>query len=240
MPQIKASFARLQGFDPASFQTAATRLKKVRFDINSDMQVLAVDQDFPRMNIELAQRRQREQLTFDESDNKFTVAQGYEYRRHYFSFDAQSATLQTPGGKRDFALLVELLKKTGSAGVELQDLTVDLTSWTRTFLSTYDSAQLGQIVFDNFYSEPRLIGRYSAKTVDNRIEARLLEEVAASLRSIRLSFFHDGVRRMVEVRSDAVLAVTSSDEEDCEHYFDEQRRLLLAHTALVEREAARV
>ena len=240
MPQIKASFARLQGFDPAGFQTAAARLKKVRFDINSDLQVLAIDQDFPRMNIELAQRKQREALVYNEAEGKFSMAQNYEYRRHFFTIDAQSATLQTPGGKRDFALLVELLKKTGSGGVELQELSVDLAAWGKMFLKSQDNAQLGQIVFDNFYSEPRLIGRYSAKTVDNRADLNLLEDVPASLRSIRLSYFHDGVRRTVEVRSDAVLSVASSDEEDSEHLFDEQRRLLLAHTALVERETARV
>ena len=61
------------------------------------------------------------------------------------------------------------------------------------------------------------------------MDPKQLEELGGSLRSIRFAFFHQGVRRSVEARSNAVLSLTSADEEDLAEFSTEQERLLLKH-----------
>jgi hypothetical protein len=95
----------------------------------------------------------------------------------------------------------------------------------------YDTAQLAQLVLDMYYAEPKLIGRYSAKTVDNRLDPKLLSETGGHIRSLRMGFFHEGVRRTVELRADTVLSCTSSDEDDLELFFKQQRELALKYSS---------
>ena len=229
MPTLKASYGRLKGFDPASLPALATRLAKVRFDMSSDTQVIGTDRGPGRLSVELALRREREGLAYDDAKGALVVHKGYEYARRYFTLEAESAVASTPGGRRDLTLFTELLKRCGAGGVELLDLRCDMAAWARDFLHLYDSAQLGGLVIDNYYAEPKLMGRYAAKTVDNRIDLKLIGELAGKLRSIRFSFFYEGLRRSAEARVDGVLSVSSSDEEDVASFFGEQQRLYLKH-----------
>lgn len=235
---MKASFARLKGLEAAGLQALATRLRKVRFDINSESQVLGVDTAPNRLSFELAQRRERETLNFDDSKGVLTSQKGYEFSIRYFTLDAEAGVISTPHGKRDLNNCVELLKRCGIGGAELVELRCDLLAWTRDFLHLYDTAQLGGMVIDHYYTEPKLMGRFSAKTVDNRIDLKLVAELAGKLRSIRFGFFYEGLRRSAEARTDGVLSVSSSDEDDVESFFGEQSRLFLKHCAAREKDDA--
>jgi hypothetical protein len=231
MPLRKASFIRLTGVDPGQVQGLASRLPKLAFGFDSDLQVLGVDKTPATLAVELVLRREREALVFDAGANQFASEKRYEYRRHYFHLDAAGAIAETPGAKRDFGLLAEALRRAGAGGVELAPLEADVTAWGRAMAKLYDTAQLAQLVLDMYYAEPKLIGRYSAKTVDNRLDPALLREPGGHVRSLRLGFFHEGVRRTVELRADAVLACSSSDEDDLELFFKQQRELLLQHAS---------
>lgn len=226
---MKSTFARLKGVDPSGLEAAATRLRKIAFGLNSEEQVLGVDVDGARLTVETAVRRQRDVPVFDELKRKLSTEKRYEYRRLLLSLDAKAGIASTPGARRDLALLTELLKRAGLGGAELGDLQIDILAWARALLKMYDTAQLGQLVLDRFYAEPKLIGRFSAKSVDNRIDFGALEELAGNLRSVRFSFFHYDARRTVEARADGVLSVGSSDDEELEHFFAEQTALLLKH-----------
>jgi hypothetical protein len=231
MPLLKTCFAKLKGFDPSEVQAVSTRLNKITFGLNLDMQVIGTDRTATQLNIEVATRRKREVDEFNDAKGTLTREERYEYKRHLFNADAGSGVAATPGAKRDFKLLTELLHRAGAAGAESENLIVDLQAWTQGLLKMYESAQLAQLVLENFCAEPKLIGRYTARTVDNRLDPKLLESPGGSLKAIRLSFFHDGVRRTVEARNDAVLTVTSADEDDLEHFASEQRQLLLKHSS---------
>src|SRR5690606_22846927 len=145
------------------------QLSKLSFGFDSDMQVLGVDRDRDSLTAEIVLRREREAMTFDPSANAFSTEKRYEYRRHLFTLDAASGIAQTPGAKRDFTLFTDALKRAGSGGVELQPLETDVAAWAKEMAKLYDTAQLAQLVLDMYYAEPKLIGRYSAKTVDNRL-----------------------------------------------------------------------
>lgn len=231
MPVQKASFIQLSGVAAGQVQSLGAQLLKVGFGFESDMQVLGVDKARDSLTAELVLRREREALAFDPQANAFSTEKRYEYRRHLFTLDAASGIAQTPGAKRDFTLFAEALKRAGATGVELQQLETDVTSWAREMAKLYDTAQLAQLVLDMYYAEPKLIGRYSAKTVDNRLDPALLQEPGGHIRSLRLGFFHEGARRTVELRADAVLSCTSADEDDLEIFFKEQRVLALKYSS---------
>jgi hypothetical protein len=231
MPQRKASFIRMQGVAAGQVQSLGAQLLKVVFGFDSDLQVLGVDRARDSLSAEIVLRREREALAFDPAANAFGTEKRYEYRRHFFTLDAGSGIAETPGSKRDFNLFGEALKRAGSGGVDLEPLETDVSAWAREMAKLYDTAQLAQLVLDMYYAEPKLIGRYSAKTVDNRLDPALLKEPGGHVRSLRLGFFHEGVRRTVELRADAVLSCTSGDEDDLELFFKQQRELALKYSA---------
>jgi len=231
MPTLKNTFARLGGFDAAQLQSTASRLGKVAFGINSEEQVLGVDVEGNRLTAEIAVRRQREVPVFNELKKALISEKRYEYRSLLFSLDSASGIVSTAGARRDLSLFAELLKRSGASGVELADLKADLLGWSRAFLKLYETAQLGQLVLDRFYAEPKLTGRFTAKTVDNRIDLAAVEEAPGYLKSIRFSFYHYDARRSVDARDDGVLSVGSSDDEDLEHFFGEMAKLYLKYAA---------
>jgi hypothetical protein len=226
---MKTSYAMLKGVDAAGLAAVSTRLAKIRFGMTSDTQVLGVDRNPARLAIEAAVRKERDAPVFDDARGVLASEKRYEYKQHYFTLDAAKGVVSTPGAKRDFQVLAGLLKQAGATGVEINGVHVDLQAWIRAFTKTYDTAQLGLLVIDNFYAEPKLIGRFSAKSMDNRLELKQIEELGGSLRSIRFAFFHNGIRRMAEARADGVLSVSSADQDDLEEFADEQEKLLLKH-----------
>jgi hypothetical protein len=230
MPQLKSSFARLSHVDPSQLESLAQRLRRVDFELGEGHRVLAVDRKPPQLTVQVVARRLRDLRHFDEAGGKFVSERGPVDRELYFNIDFNTRIVATPGGKRDFGTLIELLRRAGGGrDLEVEPLVVDLSSWVKALLKMYETAQLGQLVLDSLFVEPRLIGRYSAKSVDNRLDLDYVEKVAGQLRSLRLGFYHEGSRRSVEARTDATLSISSSDEEDAEHFFDEQRQLLLSH-----------
>lgn len=236
MPLLKTSFTALKGLDAGQMQPLAARLAKVTFGINSEIKVIGLDRDFPRLALDLVRRVARRVTRFDDNQNKLVSEERNEDRVFHFALDAQAGSASTPGARRDFNYLQVALRACGAGQVEFPELRVDLFPWVKDLLKIYEAAQLAQCVVDNYYVEPRLIGRYSAKTVDNRLEMKFLEEHAGRLRSIRLGFFVEGMRRTVEARADAVISLTSSDEDDLEHFADQQRKLFLKHAALPDAE----
>jgi hypothetical protein len=230
MPQLKTSFARLSYTDPAQLESLAQRLRRVAFEFNEGYRVIGVDRQPPALTVQAVARKLREVRHFDETEGKFVVEKAAVDREIYFTVDLHSGIAQSPGGKRDFGVLLELWKRAGGGNdLEAQPLVIDLMGWLKELLKMYESAQLGQVVIDGLFVEPRLIGRYSAKSVDNRIDMDYLERAAGQLRSLRLGMFHEGARRSVEARVDATVGINSSDEDDAEHFFTEQKALLLKH-----------
>ena len=228
---MKACFAKLAGVDAPSLTSLSQRLPKITFDANNDVQITGVDHRAAILSFEAAVRKKATVTSFDAGQNAVVTREDFAYRSVRFTIDAAQHVLSTPGAKRDFTLAVELLKRAGTGQAEVSDLAVDLQVWARGLTKMYEDAQLNNLVLDHFYSEPKLIGRYSAKSVDNRLELKQLDDVSGQLRSLRYSFFHYGVRRSVEARADAVLSVTTGEEDDLEHFFNEQTKLLLGSAA---------
>jgi recombinational DNA repair protein RecR len=235
MAKLKGTFVKVAGVEAGALQAFAARLKKITFGINSEEQVLGIDLEGQSLSCEVATRREREVPVFDADKGVLAMDKRNEYRSLFFTVDTKGGVASTPGARRDLSLFAELLKRAGAGAVEFADLSVDILTWARALTQMYDTAQLAQFVVDKFYAEPKLIGRYTAKSVDNRLELQALGDLPGHLKSLKLSFFHYDVRRTVEARSDGVLAVTSSEDEDTEHFFQEQVKLLLKHAALPER-----
>lgn len=234
MPMLKRSYCRLDGVEPGAIQTIATRLRKLAFSVNSDMQTLGVDTGKDTLGVEFAVRRKQSGQVYSEAEQKFVSATGYDYKRLYFEIDAKAGIASTPGAYRDFSLLAAALKSVGASNVEAQALHIDVAGWAKELLKHHDSAQLAAIVLDDFYSEDqqKLIGRYSAKSVDNRLEPAMLKPQTGNLKSLRLSFFDAGVRKSVEVRANGVLSLTCSDEEELAPFLEQQSRLMLERSSL--------
>jgi hypothetical protein len=234
MPNAKTCFTRLKGVDASQLQALALRLSKISFDINCEYKVIGLDRDFPRLNLDVVARRPRTVRRFDDTQGKVVQEERNEDRIYEFALDAENGMAHTPGGRRDFTILLDLLKRSGVGAAELVNLQVELTPWTREIVKMYDSAQLGNLVMESLYIEPRLIGRYSAKTVDNRLDLKFIEENAGKLKSIRLKFFFEGMLRGVEARTDGVLIASSSDLDDLEHFARDMHKVFLKHAEAAE------
>lgn len=234
---MKCSFARLRGVGEGQLQTLAKRLSEVNFVKNPGMQVVGVDRDFPRLSFELVVRTEREGRRFDDAEGKLVVEKRYDDRVLFCTLDARRELIYTPQGRRELGLFVELLKQCGSgSNTELIELEADVVGWARQMLSMYDTAQLGLASFEHFFVEPKMIGRFQAKTVDNQLNLEALTSQPGRIRALRLAFFHEGTRRSAEVRRDGVLSVSSGDEEDLEHFFAEQLRLVQNFVSVPESE----
>ncbi|MCC7477857.1 hypothetical protein IT575_05305 [bacterium] len=232
MPQAKLCFARLAPIDASQATSISQRLPKLAFEQGQGSRVIAVERAGERVSIELVTRRLREGRRYDESSNKMVSEQVAVDRAMHFSVDFASGLAETSGSRRDISLLVDALTRAGaSSETAAQPIILDLSTWIKDMLRMYESAQLAGMVVDGFFVEPRLIGRYSAKTMDNRIDMDFIDQKAASLRSLRLSFFFEGLRRSVEARADGTLVVQSGEEEDLEDFLSEQRKLFLKHSA---------
>lgn len=232
MPLSKLCFARVSPLNVAQASSLAQRLPKLAFEQGQGSRVIGVDRAGDRLSLELVTRRLREGRRYDETSNKMVSEPVAVDRSVYFSVDFSNGLSETSGGRRDYALLIDALQRAGAGGeMEAQPLVLDLNPWCKELLRMYENAQLNGMVVDGFFVEPRLIGRYSAKTMDNRVDFEFIEQKAASLRSLRLSFFAEGLRRSVEARTDGVLAVQSGEEEDLEDFLNEQRKLFIKHCA---------
>ena len=232
MPLKKASYARIAALDAGSAGAIAGRLKKISFGLNSDVHVVSASHSGSELAVELAVRREVEGQTFDSDKGRFVGEKRYDYRQLQFEIDTASALARTPGARRDLGPLVEQLRRCGASSAEVVDLRVDMLAWTEAFLRMYQTAQFGAMVVDDYFTEPRLIGRYAAKSVDNRLDLEFTRRHAGQLRSMRFAVFAEGVRRSVEVRRDMVLSVTSAEEEDLENFFEEQEKLLKSHSSV--------
>jgi len=104
------SFMRLKGVESGALQALSTRLAKVRFDMNSDSQVIGVDRHPDKLTVEIALRREREGLAFDDAKSTLVAQKGYEYSRRLLTLDAAAGIGCTPNSKRDLAQFAELLK----------------------------------------------------------------------------------------------------------------------------------
>ena len=62
----------------------------------------------------------------------------------------------------------------------------------------------------------------------------MLNPETGSLKSLRLAYFEEGVRKSVEVRATGVLSLTCSDEEELASLLDEQCQLMLDHAGLAD------
>ena len=234
MPNMKSTFARVSGIDSGALQSTAARLRKITFGMNSEEQVVGADVEPNRLTAEVIVRREREVPSFDETKGTLTREKRYEYRSLFFVLDTDKGVVSTPGSRRDLTLFAELLKRAGATAIELSDLAIDLPRWVREFTKMYETAQLGQLVIDKLYVEPKLIGRYSAKTVDNRLDLKAIEELPGALKSVRFSFYHYEARRGVEARNDGVLNCSSSDEDELEHFFREMMPVFLKYSGTEE------
>lgn len=234
MPNAKTCFARLKGVEAGQLQALALRLSKISFDLNCEYKVIGLDRDFPRLSLDVVARRLRTIRRFDDAQGKVVQEERNEDRIYEFTLDAEKGMASTPGGRRDFTILLDVLKRAGAGNAELLGLLVELLPWTREIVKMYDSAQLGNLVIDSMFIEPRLIGRYSAKTVDNRLDLKFIEENAGKLKSIRLKFFVEGMLRGVEARADGVLVTSSSDLDDLEHFTQEMHKVFLKHAEAAE------
>jgi hypothetical protein len=228
---MKACFAKLAGVEAPSLTSLSQRLPKITFDANNDVQITGVDHHAPTLSFEAALRKKATVTSFDAAENAVVTREDFSYRSVHVTLDPAQGVISTPGAKRDFNLAVELLKRAGAGQAEVAELHVDLLAWARALLKMYEDAQLASIVLDHFYAEPKLIGRYTAKSVDNRLELKQLDDMEGQLRSLRYSFFYYGVRRMAEARVDAVMSVSTGEEDEMEHFFAEQAKLMLSHTA---------
>jgi hypothetical protein len=237
MPNLKCSFARLRGVNEGQLQSLPQRLSEVNFIKNPGMQVVGVDRAFPQLSFELVVRSERESRRFDDEERKLVVEKRYDDRVLFCTIDAKKGLIHTPQGKRELGLFVELLKQCGSgAATELIQLEADVVGWTRKMLEMYDTAQLGLASFEHFFVEPKMIGKFQAKTVDNQLNLDALINQPGQIRSIRLAFFFEGTRRSAELRRDGVLSVSSGDEEDVEHFFTEQLSLVQNFVSVPESE----
>ena len=110
---------------------------------------------------------------------------------------------------------------------------VDIARWGKLWRERVPSAQLAEIVFEMFYFAPGLIGRFTAKTVDNRLNPALFDGSNGTISLLRVGYFADGIRRTAELRNTArningkqlyaVLTVTSAaDAEDAAEFLAEQ------------------
>ncbi|MCH7472095.1 hypothetical protein IIA79_03985 [bacterium] len=231
MPLIKATFARAASIDPAQFHSLALRLEKISFELGQGVKVIAVDKDYPLLTVQAVVRGEREVRRFDDQQGKMVTEPSTVDREYYFYLDMDKGVAETPGGKRSLAIFADLLRRAGAGGeLELTPMFVDVAAWARAMLKMHESAELGRLVIDNFYAEPKLIGRYSAKTVDNRLDLESLQGLGGNLHSIRLDFFEAGARRTVEARTDGVLTVTCADEDEAKEFAAGQRKLYLQHS----------
>src|SRR5215210_5509910 len=130
MPQLKSSFARLSHADPSQLESFASRLRRVNFELGEGHRVLAVDRQPPQLTVQLVARRLRDVRSFDEAGGKFVSERAAVDRELYFSIDFATRIVATPGGRRDFGVVVELLRKAGGGSdLEAAPLIIDLASW---------------------------------------------------------------------------------------------------------------
>lgn len=226
MPQIKTTFARLRGLEEGQLQALASRLSEVNFAKNPGLQVVGVDRDYPALSFELVQRTEKEYRQYDDDEKKLVVSKRFNDRVLFCTIDVKKQLIHTPQGRRDLGLFAELLKQCGAGyEMELIELECDVIGWAREMVKMYDTAQLGLASYEHFFVEPKMIGKYQTKTVDNQLNLDAISQQPGRVKSLRVSFFFEGTKRSAELRRDGVLMVSSGDEEDLEHFWAEMLSL---------------
>lgn len=232
---MKGTFARMYGLDAGQLQALAKRLERITFsDENSAEQVLSAHPEPNRLSIEAATRRKRDVTIYDPDSGNLSSEERFEYRRLLFQLDTEKQVVSTPGARRDFKTLADLLKRCGIEGFEHEEFVVDVLGWARELLKMYDTAQLENMVIADYYTEPKLLGRYQAKSMDNRIDLAVIPDMPGRLKSIKFKFYHYQERRSVEARADGVVSVTSTEDDELGYFYDEQARLMLKHAEVAE------
>ncbi len=224
---MKAAFAWLDRDYSPLLANLALRLKLVQFGMERDWQTLGVDVTPSSLSVELLWRKECERIEYDATGNKAIVVKSYKYALRAFTIDAARGYISTPNAHRDLGrFFADVLQPLVAPNASLSLPHIDLSAWARAFISQVaDHAQLGNIVLDQFYAEPKLLGRYGAKAIDNRLDLNALAD--KKLRSLKLAFYEEGAKRSVEARTDGVLTCTGGDAEALEHFMDAQTRLYI-------------
>jgi len=237
MPICKGSFATFPAYSGDIINIAA-RLRNVDFEFGEGIKCIAADRNrtwiagaAAVLECEIVQRKAVETIKYDDAESKLLTVKTVREKVNTFRYDPATGIAETAGSFRDFAIFAEAMQRSGAGkDFEPRPMLVDMLAWVQAVVAMYPTAQLGRVVVDNLYVEPRCIGQYSAKTVDNRLDMAYLETVAGQIRSIKLAFFDEGCRCSIEATAKATLTVTSSDEEDVDHLFIEQRAVMLEHS----------
>lgn len=217
----------------ATQNTAPNLLRVVDFEFGEGLKCIGADVDRGNLTVELVQRRQAEVRKFDDAEDKLIIQKRVKEKVQMFTLYPDGYAT-TPGSFRDFAMFSEAMRRVGFPDFEPRVVVVEMLPWVKQIAKMYPTAQLGNLVLDNVFQEPRMIGQYAAKSVDNRLDMAYLQEMAGQIKSVKVGFFHEGVRRSVEAAAKGVLTVTSSDEEDLDHFFAEQYAVLLENATSAE------
>jgi hypothetical protein len=229
--QIKTAHARYTGVTPDSFVNLANGLRNVHFGMNSDLAVVGVDVYRGELSVEAISRKEVATLQYDDENGVLVSEKKYRYAMRVFTL-AENGVASVCGSGRDFKLLVAVCASSGyTLGIE--PICIDLDTWSSALLGRYDAAQFVGCVIDRHYSDEH-IGRWTAKAVDNRLHRDSLSKQA--VKSMRFTYFHLDAKVSAEVRNDATLTVSCSDEELLDNMHRGHVALMLANAVSLGKE----
>jgi len=223
--QLKTTHATFTGIDPVSIHNIAERLRGISFGMNSEVHVTGADVDNNTLSVEIITRKEREVPMFDEDKGVLIREMQFKYSSLFFTLNMDTNIAQTYGGARDFAVLADVCK---AAGCELmiEPLCIDLKAWSDALLEAQNTAQFAGCVIQKHYSD-NLIGQFNAKSIDNRLHDDML--TGQTVKSMKFSYYHYDVRVAVEVRNDATITVSCSDDESLDQMHREHVALMLSN-----------
>lgn len=231
MPSMKQTHCRLSTTDASTAKGYGNKLRRLRLVDGEGLQVVAIDNvGTPDLALDVVERKVKYLRRLDPATGKVSDVKENVDREFSVTVDLGTGLCTTPGGKRNLKLLVEMLQACGaSEELTLYPVIIDLVAFVRSILARIDGPQLGTLTLDNLYVGKQLIGRFSAKSIDHRVDLTYLESVAGQIKGIKLGWFEDGAKRTVEVRSDGTLTAGVGKDEDPEDFFEAMLTLMFRH-----------
>jgi hypothetical protein len=222
MPLLKRTFAHLS-IDQPRFKAA---LPNVKFAAGCNLNVVNLSDGADEFSFTLVVRKETDFPRLLDGKRVIETINKDRFRDVTLHLDGTLELQST----RDMKLIWALVTRCGFSDLEVSGggRDVHLLKWAKEIMEAHEFVQLGGVQIDGMRVDPTLMGRYTAKTIDNRVVMSFLEENQRNLSSVKLAWFDMGLKQTLTAHQNGTLEATCKDSEELYHLFDLESRRFLA------------
>jgi hypothetical protein len=186
----------------------------------------AFDATADSLEFEILRRWTKPVRTWVDETGEFSLEN--QQQEKLLEFKLRDGIMQMPS-TRSIKQLAQVMAGNGLADVPLALVNINLVDWLKATLMAHDGSQLGGLTLHGFPADNQLMGKFDAKSFDNRVHMDYISVHAHQLTSVKIGWFDDGIKHSVQVSANGKLECGCKDPDMLLDHYDRERKLMLKY-----------